>query len=458
VRTLFLAAMLASGCGALDKKEDEAKPAETGDVEFSGFVQKAFTIKVNGKEFADSEQFYTRFIDELVKPAYPDLAPKDVKVEGKYGLEEFGSNSKVFMSSVAADGHLYEGRTDAASKFTIKVQAKALDETYKARVVVRIGLEINQDGAPARYCYILHGNRDGVAVSESSKPIIFDDFKTQLTTYRCEDVQENTIVLPGVEGGSPKDGEAPKAKPSAKVISTVKIQLSLAAKYEGGEKLTAVASSGAELLLARSAARDKESGKWCWPVVKLSNLSAPTLTTTCVGETADDLRLVAGIESLLAGDTVLATRGGKLSSFAPDGSAFQSFDVAKQTHNLLRVGDKVRLLDGRESCELDAIAVGQCVPAPANTCDLGLPKTMVAHAGGLLMANGRNSQGSGYCGAMAIHATSESLAYTKSYAVNPMEVSQQLFSESKLLSMNNELYLVSLVGDELQVRRVTLTD
>jgi len=192
------------GCGQVDKKEEKAEATSEklgtvdNDVEWSGYVQKAFTIKVNNKEFADSEDFYTRFIEELVKPQYPDLSDKEVTVEGKYGLSEFGAGSSVFMSSQAADGHLYEGRTNAQSKFTLKVAQKATDETFKARIIVRIGLEVRKGDNTTRHCYILHGNKTDIAVSESSKPIIFDDFSTQLTTYKCEDVND-TLVIPSAE-------------------------------------------------------------------------------------------------------------------------------------------------------------------------------------------------------------------------------------------------------------------
>lgn len=206
----IVACFAIAACGREEKqKTGEASPTVskveqepfTGDVQFSGYVQKAFTIKVNGKSFKDSEDFYTRFIQELVKPSYKDIAASDVTLEGDYGLDEFGSDSKVYMSSVASDGHLFEGLTDAQSKFTLTVKAEALDETFKARVAVRIGLKIAKAGADwLHYCYILNGSKDSIAVSEKSKPIIFDDFDTELTAYKCdEDGGNDKLIIPDAE-------------------------------------------------------------------------------------------------------------------------------------------------------------------------------------------------------------------------------------------------------------------
>ena len=150
IRKLFLAVAIAVGftsCGALEKDSESKDDAiEVGDeIEFSGFVQRAFSIKVEGVSFNDSEHFYTRFIPDLImaNEDYKEaLSGAEIEIEGEYGLERFGSNVSVFMSSEAADGHLFQSKTDNQGKFTVKVEAAAQDDSYKARVVLRIGLQI----------------------------------------------------------------------------------------------------------------------------------------------------------------------------------------------------------------------------------------------------------------------------------------------------------------------------
>lgn len=473
-----VAAALAAfvGCGGLDPaKKDDAKSKDeaTSDVEFSGYVQKAFTLKVNGSAFTDSEQFYTQFIDKLVKPSYPELSDKNVEVEGKYGLSEFGAGSKVYMSSMAADGHLFESTTDGQSKFTVKVTSTALDEMFKARVIIRIGLLVKKDGSEDQHsCYILHGIKENIAISESSKPIIFDDFSTQLNTYKCEDVKDNELIIPGAGGQtSTATSTSTTSGPRATVDSTQKVQATLPAKYEGGEKLTAVTfGSQGEVYYARSAVHDKDTGKYCWPVVKLSGLANPTETISCVGESADDLTIVHGLESLVqSGGSLVATRGAKLSSFAPDGSGFQTLDWSKESSLAVAVDGAIKAVFGSQSgtvrvnevCDLTMVAAepaSSCANGPNNKCDLGLPQTYAYHAGAIMAANGINSQGSGYCGATAIHAVSKSLSYIKSYPVSALEIPVDEFAASKLASYDNQLYLFSLVGSELRVRKMKLAE
>jgi len=408
--------LLVTGCGS-DKEENSEEKAEvkTGDVEFSGYVQKAFTIKVNDKEFKDSEDFYTRFIEELVKPAYPDVADDQVTIEGKYGLDEFGSLSKVYMSSVAGEGHLYEGRTDAQSKFTVKVQAKALDETFKARVVVRIGLEITTvGGSSLRYCYLLHGNKDSIAISDNSKPIIFEEFATQLTKYKCEEVNEDTLVIPGLED---------KLMGTANVSSAFSIQLAPRAEWQGDKVLAAASITDTGELLVVKRAVKKSDGKYCTPTYRFATLQSTSGVESCVGD-----------EDAAPNDAV--------SVFLRDGELSMEGD---NDERLVRVG---KYTNGNKVC-IGAV----CKAAPAsNGCDLGYPRTVVATGGLFIMANGANSESSGYCGKNAIHVLASDLTYYGAYSTDAPD-----FQNSKLAADDKEFYIISLVLDTLIVRKLELT-
>ena len=190
---------LLSGCGQEKAKSTDDEPLIGEAVDFSGFVQRAFTIKVEGATFNDSEHFYTRFIPDLImtNPEYKDsFAKSDISVEGEYALERFGGDASVFVSTMSATGHLFQARTDSQGKFTVTVKPDALDETYKARIVVRIGLLIKSNEKTEHYCYLLHSIKSGITLSERSKPIIFDDFKTQLNTYQCAAPENGGLEIP----------------------------------------------------------------------------------------------------------------------------------------------------------------------------------------------------------------------------------------------------------------------
>lgn len=436
-------------CGDKKDKESEQKEvaaAATGDVEFSGYVQKAFTIKVNSKEFSDSEDFYTRFIDELVKPAYPDVT--DVKLEGKYGLDEFGSQSKMYMSSVAGEGHLYEGKTNDQSKFTIKVQSKALDETYKARIVIRIGLEVSTVGGDGRlhFCYLLHGNKEGISVSDSSKPIIFEEFATQLTKYKCEDVVEETLDIPGLEGEPVVEREVKpgtKEVKQASITSTVKFAAKLSAGLSGSNTMTAATmDSVSREIVVMKAAVERDS-KWCFPVLRISGKSPAA--ETCVGEWTTK---PSSIESVaVSGDSLLGTTSSSTVTFKSDGTQWD--EVAGKPHHLVvMAAGTAKYTNGAELCDASG-----CTQAPAR-CDLGFPQTVSWLSHSYLMANGVNSQGATYCGAGQVHVISTDLSLEKSYSVAVLEVSPAEFLSSKIVTNGEDVYLLTLIADELIARKL----
>ncbi len=212
VPTAFLCIATAAtpACGTLEEKGSDSQGGASEElpaqVLFSGCVQRAFALKVNGVSFNDSEHFYTRFIPDLIlsKPEYAKaFQGAKVEVEGRYGLDTFGANTGVYLSATGGDGHLYQAVTDTQGKFSVTVEPKALNGVFKARVVLRIGLSIRHaSGSQERFCYLLHGERSGIRISDSTKPIIFSDFKTQLNTYECEKSKEEDLLIPSTSGTS----------------------------------------------------------------------------------------------------------------------------------------------------------------------------------------------------------------------------------------------------------------
>ena len=122
----FVLGML-GGCGALDGAKTESKGDVPGEVVFSGYVQRAFTLKVNGKSFNDSEHFYTRFIQDLIlsNPEYKAaFKGAKVEVEGSYGLQEFGANVGV-LEWYRLSGHRIRG-SQSPERFCNHVHEKTV--------------------------------------------------------------------------------------------------------------------------------------------------------------------------------------------------------------------------------------------------------------------------------------------------------------------------------------------
>jgi hypothetical protein len=244
-------------------------------------------LRVNGVSFTDSEHFYTRFADDLIlkdKTYAEALKGAKIEVQGEYGLERFGANVSVFVAPQGNEGNLFEARTDPQGKFAVKVKPKALSETYKARLVVRIGLKITHtDKSKEGFCYLLYGQRDGIKISEASKPIIFDEFKTQLNAYNCDKVDDK-IAIPtkATSTSNPIGGASPSTAPHVELVGTgVDVPLPFGANDEGGDQTVSIqpALDGSALVVLRSLTTDKSTGVKTLPVFVVSS-SGGTWTAT----------------------------------------------------------------------------------------------------------------------------------------------------------------------------------
>jgi len=96
ILTLLSASLLVLSCGLDEEENSSANDVEVGsDVNFSGYVQRAFEIRVNDYSFSDTEHFYTNFVSDLImsREEYSErFKDATIEVEGEYGLERFGSN------------------------------------------------------------------------------------------------------------------------------------------------------------------------------------------------------------------------------------------------------------------------------------------------------------------------------------------------------------------------------
>jgi hypothetical protein len=202
---LFLPLLLIS-CGTADlQPKDEGgtstestQTTSTDKLNFEGYVQTAFEIRVDGVEFRDTEHFYTRFRQDLITPNYPEYEGKDIEILGEYGHNAFGARSPVYMSPMSDSGHQFYAVTDTERHFKVVVD-KAGTERYRAKIMLRIGLQIEDQ----KYCYLLHSTINEI-VFKQGMPIIFDEFETQLNAWECEDAPE-PIEIPsegGVSNGS----------------------------------------------------------------------------------------------------------------------------------------------------------------------------------------------------------------------------------------------------------------
>ena len=80
----------------------------------------------------------------MTNPEYRDrLSDAEIEIEGEYSLNRFGSNSGIFLSTDYHTGYIYETITDQKASFNLEILFESLEDIYRARAVLRIGLRIS---------------------------------------------------------------------------------------------------------------------------------------------------------------------------------------------------------------------------------------------------------------------------------------------------------------------------
>lgn len=292
----LIASIILAACGTQDS-EDKGSSTEysaSNPIIFKGFVQRAFPITVEGVSFNDSEHFYTRFIDDLIysnQEYATALEGAKIEIEGEYGVTRFGSDASVFLSSEQNEGHIFQSRTASNAEFKVEVVSESLDESFKARVIIRIGLVIDSgDHSSQHYCYILHSIIDGISIDEHTKPIIFNDFYTQLNEYNCSDRNGIDIDIDrGIEG-SVKDNEGSTVlEPTVMLQDEFSLDHELDNReFEGNVKIIHTSNTKEKILVTFGKLRSKHDGTVSYHALELTDdFGSGELTKIVVGESLD---------------------------------------------------------------------------------------------------------------------------------------------------------------------------
>ncbi len=201
------AIVLISFCCKDDKNAQNTQNNESEYIEFYGYMQRAFEITVDNQQYNDTENFYTK-LEAHIKNTFKEkdltLEQKKITIDGEYDISKFGSGSYVFISSeMPGEGDIFQTITDVNAKFKINVPNNAFSQTFKVRAIVKISITIEDE----KSCYLLYGRRDGISINEKTKPIILDNFHTQLNSYKCDNINEDIITTPYINGTTNSGGQ-----------------------------------------------------------------------------------------------------------------------------------------------------------------------------------------------------------------------------------------------------------
>ena len=225
-KTIFVAATLALvSCGqssgtcpdtvaddnTYDDKEDckyqgseplPVAPAPTGIV-IQGSVTAAFSIEVDGTEYADTESYFSDALDKLRSKAdKAGYKGYDIKLNAVVGFSDLTNGMTVYIQTMSARG--YQGTTTVGrdNNFRIELPADGADD-YQIRANKRVTMTLTAEGkTPVLFCYNLSANAVSVPFDTADKPVILRSFSTTLTKYSCE-AGEVKATLPIPESPAP---------------------------------------------------------------------------------------------------------------------------------------------------------------------------------------------------------------------------------------------------------------
>jgi len=157
-----------------------------------GYIESAFTIRVNGISYNDSEQAYTAELAHLLSEASrAGYGGYRLEYEAQMGLGDLSSNMLVF---VQAEGTGFSGRTKVGfdGQFLIEVPNGG-GSRFDIKTAKRVSVILTSADAEhqIKWCYNLFGIANGVT---TENPFTIDTFVTELTAYEC--LAEGTSVVP----------------------------------------------------------------------------------------------------------------------------------------------------------------------------------------------------------------------------------------------------------------------
>ena len=171
---------------------------------FVGYISP-LNISVNGKEYVDSEDFYTHEVQRLRDESavtYPDYS---LRFDANVGLRDFKKNMAVFLVASNDTGVASESNVDSAGKFSFNLlgDSVSVDDIYTLRATKRISVRLVKGKEEIRMCYNLYAEAEVTL----TKSVILRSFATSSTEYNCVPSAEG-IQLPRKANNMPVDQNA----------------------------------------------------------------------------------------------------------------------------------------------------------------------------------------------------------------------------------------------------------
>jgi|GEM_PF-3993836 len=248
-----------SGCGdQLFSKASEGHPAPEGQpplvvdrlgplskVAIQGTVVSAFQIQVDGKSYADSEDFYSQELGRLgEKIAAAGFSDWQARFEAVLGFNDLSRGMTVFVAPVGNRGPAGQAQVSLEGNFRVELPASddSTELKYNIRAVKRVNVVLTRGEETRKFCYNFSAVEKDIGLSSSAVALIqLDTFETRLTTYACDSQQDGkggSVPVPAVTAPTQVKPAPPLALPEP--VSFGDTAENVAGKFGDPEKITRV--------------------------------------------------------------------------------------------------------------------------------------------------------------------------------------------------------------------------
>ena len=201
---LMVMALVMVSCGmpptseekaAADKEAaDKATAAANAEqfpegIQFIGYVSPAFDVTVDGKQYLDTEDFYTQQVDKLKQEALDSgYEGWTLDFDAEIGLDDLKAGMKVYIAPTGNRGFAGETEIKYDGSFKMDFPKEAVDAAYKVRAVKRVTVTLTNNADTNqvdRWCYTFNAVDQMVTLSQHDSPVILNNFVTHVTSYKC---------------------------------------------------------------------------------------------------------------------------------------------------------------------------------------------------------------------------------------------------------------------------------
>ena len=166
----------------------------TENIVVVGYISP-INITVDGVNYSDSENFYTKKLERLRSDAVTKYPQYSITITGDLGLPSFAYGFSAFIAAVGDTGYAGSTTVSGQGKLSFTFHPDSDQQVpYEVTVSKRLGIRLTKGSDVISQCYNLMG---ATQINLDGHPFLVRSFTSQVTSYQCgQDPSDSGIALP----------------------------------------------------------------------------------------------------------------------------------------------------------------------------------------------------------------------------------------------------------------------